>query len=291
MHRQVPALETTSRQHPRAPSTSQSPAGSNGPTASQGRVHPDATLPFVAEHETKAARNNAGRKKQDTYFANLAGVADSSRLHRLFNIAVALAGLVLALPLLVVSALLVKLTSPGPAFFVQTRIGMDRRNGGVPRSDCRRQVDRGGKPFRLYKLRSMQVNGSDTDEDEEEVWAAPDDPRVTRIGSFLRKYRIDEIPQLVNVLRGDMNVVGPRPEQPQIFARLRAELEGYGHRQVVRPGITGWAQVKHHYDMDIEDVRRKLNLDLEYIRRRSILEDMQILARTVPVVLLRRGAW
>jgi lipopolysaccharide/colanic/teichoic acid biosynthesis glycosyltransferase len=123
-----------------------------------------------------------------------------------------------------------------------------------------------------------------------QVWASKDDPRITRIGKFLRAYRLDELPQLLNVLKGDMNVVGPRPEQPQIFQELRRELRRYPERQRVLPGITGWAQINHHYDQDIKDVERKLHLDLEYIQRRSALEDVGIMIRTIPVMLFRRGA-
>ena len=124
-----------------------------------------------------------------------------------------------------------------------------------------------------------------------EVWASPDDPRVTAVGRILRLYRLDELPQLVNVLRGEMNVVGPRPEQPTIFARLRTQVDRYEQRQRVRPGITGWAQVNHHYDRSLEDVRRKLQLDLEYISRQSVLEDVKILIRTPLVMLGTKGAW
>jgi lipopolysaccharide/colanic/teichoic acid biosynthesis glycosyltransferase len=123
-----------------------------------------------------------------------------------------------------------------------------------------------------------------------EVWASKDDPRITPVGRFLRAYRLDELPQLLNVLKGDMNVVGPRPEQPRIFQELRRELDRYPERQRVLPGITGWAQINHHYDQTLEDVERKLQLDLEYIQRRSAFEDIKIMARTMPVMLFRRGA-
>jgi len=123
-----------------------------------------------------------------------------------------------------------------------------------------------------------------------EVWARPDDPRITAVGRILRLYRLDELPQLLNVLRGEMNVVGPRPEQPTIFARLREQIDCYGERQRVRPGITGWAQVNHRYDQSVDDVRRKLSLDLEYIRHQSLWQDVQIMARTFPVVLKKLGA-
>jgi lipopolysaccharide/colanic/teichoic acid biosynthesis glycosyltransferase len=126
---------------------------------------------------------------------------------------------------------------------------------------------------------------------DDEVWAQPDDPRVTAIGRILRKYRLDELPQLWNVMRGDMNIVGPRPEQPAIFVKLRDQIDGYGARQQVRPGITGWAQVNHNYDQCLEDVRRKVSFDLEYIARRSLATDLKIMALTVPVMVFRKGAW
>jgi lipopolysaccharide/colanic/teichoic acid biosynthesis glycosyltransferase len=126
---------------------------------------------------------------------------------------------------------------------------------------------------------------------ELQIWADPNDRRVTALGRVLRKYRIDELPQLVNVLKGEMNVVGPRPEQPKIFNSLNREISGYARRQRVLPGITGWAQINQHYDRCIEDVKRKLAYDLEYIERQSSWQDLIILLRTIPVVLTKRGAW
>jgi lipopolysaccharide/colanic/teichoic acid biosynthesis glycosyltransferase len=122
----------------------------------------------------------------------------------------------------------------------------------------------------------------------EEKWATREDVRVTRAGCFLRAARIDELPQLVNVLKGDMNIVGPRPEQPSIFQELRRELGSYQERQRVLPGITGWAQVNLGYDASIEDVKKKVELDLEYIERRSATEDLAIIANTMPVMVFRR---
>ncbi len=114
---------------------------------------------------------------------------------------------------------------------------------------------------------------------------------MTSIGRILRQYRLDELPQLLNVLRGEMDVVGPRPEQPSIFARLRQEIHRYEERQRVRPGITGWAQINQSYDSCVDDVRRKLQYDLEYIHRQSALEDLRIMVRTLPAVILKRGGW
>jgi lipopolysaccharide/colanic/teichoic acid biosynthesis glycosyltransferase len=123
-----------------------------------------------------------------------------------------------------------------------------------------------------------------------QVWAKPNDARVTTIGRVLRKYRLDELPQLFNVLRGDMNIVGPRPEQPTLFMNLRSEINDYQLRQRVLPGITGWAQINQHYDQCVDDVRRKVRLDLEYLERKSALHDLWILLKTVPVIVFRRGA-
>ncbi len=123
-----------------------------------------------------------------------------------------------------------------------------------------------------------------------QVWASGTDPRITRIGSVLRKYRLDELPQLWNVLIGDMNIVGPRPEQPSIFLDLRDQVARYQQRQRVLPGITGWAQVNHPYDQSIDDVKKKVAYDLEYIGRRSMVEDLKIMARTIPVMVGKRGA-
>jgi lipopolysaccharide/colanic/teichoic acid biosynthesis glycosyltransferase len=124
-----------------------------------------------------------------------------------------------------------------------------------------------------------------------QVWAQPRDPRVTRLGAVLRKYRLDELPQLFNVLKGDMNIVGPRPEQPKIFAELRDQIDRYPERQRVLPGITGWAQINQSYDQCLSDVRNKLSYDLEYIERESAVQDLLILLRTVPVIVFKKGAW
>ncbi|HUL49086.1 MAG TPA: sugar transferase [Gemmatimonadales bacterium] len=206
---------------------------------------------------------------------------------RPLNVTVAFLGIVVTAPLMACIAVLLKLTSPGPILYAQTRVGLDRRALGDPTGNGRRFVDHGGKPFTIYKFRTMRVGG----DAERQVWARPDDPRVTTLGRVLRKYRLDELPQLFNVLRGDMNVVGPRPEQPRIFADLRLQIEGYGHRQLVRPGITGLAQITNDYDTSVDSVRAKLDLDLRYIRRQSFFEDLRILLLTLPVVALKRGAW
>jgi len=206
---------------------------------------------------------------------------------RLLNVVIAALGLVLTLPLMIVIAVLIKLTSRGPVLFTQARIGLDRRALTGAGGNTRRHVDAGGQPFTMYKFRTMRVET----EKAKQVWARPDDPRVTAIGRVLRKVRLDELPQLWNVLIGDMNVVGPRPEQPSIFNYLRDQIEGYARRQRVRPGITGWAQINRSYDSSVDDVREKLNYDLEYIRHRSALEDFKIMLLTPAVMLGRRYGW
>ncbi|HEU5209054.1 MAG TPA: sugar transferase [Longimicrobiales bacterium] len=205
------------------------------------------------------------------------------RARRVLNVLVAGTALVLLSPVMLVIALLVKLTSPGPVLYKQQRVGLDRRSGSG--GNWRRRVDYGGKLFTIYKFRTMYVRQND-----DQVWARPGDPRITPIGGVLRKYRLDELPQLINVLRGDMNVVGPRPEQPEIFIQLREKIDRYPERQRVLPGITGWAQVNQHYDQDLEDVKRKLTFDLEYAQKESAAEDMKIMLRTLPVMLFKSGS-
>jgi lipopolysaccharide/colanic/teichoic acid biosynthesis glycosyltransferase len=209
----------------------------------------------------------------------------SETARRALNVIVAAMSLVMLAPLFLLLALLVRLSSPGPILYTQYRVGIDRRRPGSGDRHWRRRHDYGGRLFRIYKFRTMYVDDSD-----QQVWARQDDPRVTPIGRVLRGFRLDEFPQLFNVLRGDMNIVGPRPEQPKIFQELREQVDRYQTRQRVLPGITGWAQVNHHYDADVEGVRRKIELDLEYVHRRSAVHDLQIMLRTVPVVVTRQGA-
>jgi lipopolysaccharide/colanic/teichoic acid biosynthesis glycosyltransferase len=209
------------------------------------------------------------------------------RARRLLNVVVAAILLLLVTPLMIVIAVLIKLTSPGPIFYTQTRVGLDRRRSRPPVQDGRRRIDYGGNLFTMFKFRTMYLEADRLGE----VWAQPDDPRVTPVGRVLRRYRLDELPQLINVLLGDMNIVGPRPEQPKIFSDLRDQIERYPVRQAVLPGITGWAQINHHYDQSLDDVQRKLGYDLEYVERHSALEDLRIMLRTVPVVVFKQGGW
>lgn len=204
------------------------------------------------------------------------------------NVAASLLLIGITLPLMALIALAVKVTSRGPILYSQQRVGVDRRRDSPDLPvDPRRRRDMGGRIFRIYKFRTMVHAREDR---EEQRWALKNDPRVTRVGAILRKYRLDELPQLFNVLKGDMNLVGPRPEQPEIFQQLRDEVEGYQRRQRVLPGITGLAQVHLKYDQCLDDVRRKVMLDLDYVDRESPFEDVRIMARTVPVVLFGKGS-
>ncbi|UCD37890.1 MAG: sugar transferase [Fidelibacterota bacterium] len=187
---------------------------------------------------------------------------------RVIDIYVSGIGLLLSAPLMLVIAILVRLTSPGPAIFTQERLG------------CR------GKRFTIHKFRTMV---EDAEQRTGPVWAQADDPRITLFGRLLRRVRLDELPQLWNVLKGDMSLVGPRPERPHFVEWLVDEFPYYYRRLLVRPGITGWAQVRGNYDSSIEDVRRKLKDDFFYIENLSIRLDLKILLMTVWVVLRGKG--
>jgi sugar transferase (PEP-CTERM system associated) len=190
-------------------------------------------------------------------------------VRRLLNFSVAFVALVVALPLLPFIVLAVKLGSPGPALYRQQRVG------------------RRGKIFYCYKLRTMR---QDAEADTGATWATDDDPRITRVGKFLRSARLDEIPQLWCVLKGDMHFVGPRPERPEFVEWLSKEIPYYGVRHVVRPGITGWAQVQYKYGNTLEDAREKLQYDLFYIKNASLGLDLLIMFQTIKIVVLGRGA-
>jgi lipopolysaccharide/colanic/teichoic acid biosynthesis glycosyltransferase len=214
--------------------------------------------------------------------------AETRASTRLLNFLLALIAILLLLPVLALIALLVRCTSPGPVLYTQSRVGQDRRLPANRLQNHRRERDFGGRLFTIYKFRTMWV---DAEHASGAVWAQQRDPRVTPLGRLLRQYRLDELPQLFNVLKGEMNIVGPRPERPTIFAELREHIAEYPLRQRAKPGITGLAQINHHYDCSLEDVRTKVHYDLEYIRRQSVTEDIRIMLMTVPVVLLRRGGW
>jgi lipopolysaccharide/colanic/teichoic acid biosynthesis glycosyltransferase len=189
-------------------------------------------------------------------------------VQRLTDIVLSLVLLVFTLPLMLLTAVLIRLDSPGPALYRQERVGLH------------------GRPFTVLKFRSMRTDA----EARGPVWAAQRDPRVTRIGSFIRLTRIDELPQLLNVLRGEMSFIGPRPERPHFVEQLEQALPFYRDRALVKPGLTGWAQVNHPYGASVEDARAKLSYDLYYVKHRSLLLDLLILVATVRVVLFQRGA-
>jgi sugar transferase (PEP-CTERM system associated) len=190
-------------------------------------------------------------------------------VRRILNFTVALIGLILALPVLPFVMLAVKLDSPGPVLYRQKRVG---RRGAI---------------FYCYKFRTMR---KDAEADTGPTWADDKDPRITRGGKFLRMSRLDEIPQLWCVLKGDMAFVGPRPERPEFVEWLTRELPYYGVRHMVRPGITGWAQVRYKYGNTIEDAKEKLQFDLFYIKNASVGLDILIMFQTIKIVLLGRGA-
>jgi sugar transferase (PEP-CTERM system associated) len=187
---------------------------------------------------------------------------------RLLSLVVASLALVICLPFLPLIFLAVRISSPGPVFFSQTRVG------------------RRGRLFTIYKFRTMRTDA----EANGAVWAAKDDARVTPIGRFMRKIRIDEIPQLWNVLRGDMAFVGPRPERPEFVQWLSQEIPYYDLRHMIRPGVTGWAQVRYRYGASLEETKCKLEYDLYYIKHMSIGLDLLIMFETIKTILLRRGS-
>ena len=192
-------------------------------------------------------------------------------MKRAFDIVTSVVGLVLAAPLMVLSALLLKLESPrDPILYHQERVGLN------------------GETFVVHKFRSMR---SDAEARTGPVWSAGDqDPRITAVGRFMRKTRLDEIPQLWNVLRGDMSLIGPRPERPSFVQQLTKQIPFYGQRHVVKPGVTGWAQVRYTYGASVEDALQKMQYDLYYVKHMSLRFDLLIALETVKTVVLRRGA-
>lgn len=191
----------------------------------------------------------------------------SSIYKRCIDLVLSLLGLMLSAPLFPLIALTIKLDSPGPLFFKQVRVGS------------------GERPFTLFKFRSMRQDA----ERNGAVWAEKNDARVTRVGRILRDYRIDEVPQLYNVLKGDMSLIGPRPERPEFVQTLKKDIYYYSKRHTIKPGLTGWAQVRYPYGATVEDAVEKLRYDLYYIKNLSFLLDSQIIFETMKVVLFGRG--
>lgn len=229
-------------------------------------------------------------------------LATSTRmLKRLMDIVISATMLVALSPVMLLTALAVKLTSSGPVIFQQERVGLnqrgkrrDRRNNSQAaelthpdrRQNSRRQASAYGKSFTLYKFRTMRVDA----EKAGAQFAVKNDPRVTPIGGFLRKTRLDELPQLWNVLKGEMSLVGPRPERPVFIEQLSAEIPNYLDRLGLKPGLTGLAQVINGYDNNVESFKRKVNLDLLYLQNCCAWNDLKILFRTIGVVLTGKGA-
>ena len=187
---------------------------------------------------------------------------------RLFDVSASLLGVILSAPLMVIAAIAIKLESPGPILYRQPRLG---KNGCV---------------FILNKFRSMR---RDAEKETGPIWSTEHDPRVTRIGAMLRRTRVDELPQLFNVLFGQMSFIGPRPERPEFVEKLQEQIPYYMERLAVKPGITGWAQVKYRYGSSIEDAVEKLQYDLYYIKNLSLFLDLLIVLNTVQVILFARG--
>jgi exopolysaccharide biosynthesis polyprenyl glycosylphosphotransferase len=194
------------------------------------------------------------------------GFADAVR--RLLDTVLAALLLLVTAPLLLVTALLIRIESPGPVIYRQERVGL------------------GGRIFTIWKFRSMRADA----ERHGPSWATVQDPRVTTVGRFIRKVRIDELPQLVNILRGEMSMIGPRPERPHFVEQLERVIPGYRHRSLVKPGLTGWAQVCYPYGASVEDARQKLSYDLYYVKHRNLAFDLLILLSTVRVILFQAGA-
>jgi len=194
--------------------------------------------------------------------------ASQQVFRRLVSISVSLIGLIICLPFIPFIVLAVRLSSPGPIFFRQTRVGLR------------------GRLFSVIKFRTMRQNA----EEQGAVWATKNDPRVTPLGRFMRKTRLDEIPQLWNVLRGEMGFVGPRPERPEFVQWLTSEIPFYELRHMIRPGITGWAQVRYQYGASLEETKQKLEYDLYYIKHLSLGLDLLIMFETIKTIILRRGA-
>jgi len=195
--------------------------------------------------------------------------ARMTAIQRAYSFVAAFIGMVLVLPVMAVVAILVKISSKGPVLFRQERVGKN------------------GKVFDLLKFRSMRA---DAEVASGPVWTIDNDPRVTAVGGVLRKFHLDELPQLWNILRGDMNIVGPRPERPEFMKLLESEIPYYCHRHIVRPGLTGWAQVRYNYGSTLEEQYEKLRHDLYYIKNVSPTLDLLIVFETVKIVLWGRGS-
>lgn len=209
------------------------------------------------------------RPSQLIYSGELGPRRNNLIYQSILNKTVALIGIIVSSPLMLLTALAVRFTSPGPMLYRQVRVGLD------------------GAPFSVYKFRSMRV---DAEAATGAVWASKDDPRVTRVGRIIRKIRFDELPQLFNVFKGEMSIVGPRPERPEFVKEFSEHIPYYRQRHCVRPGITGWAQINYKYGDTLEDVVCKLEYDLYYIKNMALSLDTYIIFHTIKAMLLTRGA-
>lgn len=248
------------------------------PSTSYGHVFKSSSEPTIEQAAAIPQQQKTRAPEPGSFAILLAGVTgflvrfirtSFKRCKRLFDMVAAMAAIITLSPLAILAVILIKLTSPGPVIYRQKRMG------------------RHGRIFTMFKLRTMR---SDAEKNTGAIWAQANDPRITSVGRILRKSHIDEIPQFINVLKGDMSVIGPRPERPEIVGKLTQLVTDYTARLRVKPGITGLAQVSHNYDETIEDVRIKIRYDLEYIRQMRAGMDMNILARTVVSVATGRGA-
>lgn len=196
------------------------------------------------------------------------GSASFKKIKRYIDIAISILSLPIFLPVSLLIVAAIKLSSKGPIFYKQERVGED------------------GKVFELFKFRSMRINA----EENGPVWAMVDDDRVTRVGRIIRKLRLDEIPQIINVIKGEMSFVGPRPERPFFVQKLMTGIPFYSHRHSIKPGITGWAQLYYPYGASMEDALEKLKYDLYYVKNMSLLLDLTIVLETFKIVLFGKGA-
>jgi len=227
-------------------------------------------MPAVYEQLTRRIPVNYIRDEWIAFTGGFYLVANEyvQKIKRIIDLGVSSLLLLITLPLIAFVALAIRLDSPGPIFFRQKRVGKD------------------DQVFTLWKFRSMQVNA----ETNGAVWAKEKDPRITRVGKWIRWLRFDELPQLINIFRGEMSLIGPRPERPEFVAQLKENIPYYHFRHLVRPGITGWAQVNYRYGSSLEDARIKLEYDLYYIKNMSLILDLKIILRTIGVVFLGQGA-
>jgi lipopolysaccharide/colanic/teichoic acid biosynthesis glycosyltransferase len=246
----------------------------------------DPGLQWLSRHEQR------GQIRNERYLNTV-----TRRAIRAFDVLFSALALIALSPVFLLVAIAIKLESPGPVIYKQVRTGLNLRtgsrrgNGNIRVMEERRRTDRRaasapGRPFEIYKFRSMV---SDAEKNGIQL-AKKNDARITRLGKFMRRTRLDELPQFWNVLRGDMSIVGPRPERPEIVAYLEEQIPGYSERLGVRPGITGLAQIRNGYDTDLEHIRRKITLDRYYIQKCSLVNDIKIILRTLRVVVKGEGA-